>query len=425
MRKQGDNPVEENSKFSDSKELFESIFRQAIASADKEKTEKPKVAKGRRSSQTQPKPETRSSSSRKANAVAKKLSNQTPTPAPQVEKTMRHLTGAQSKTPKNKTRLIRESGRLKVTGLVILLVVLCGALVSYFGMLDLSAIPGLLRSEERKVAKAPQGKITRAFPRKAVALPPKNQAEPEVPPANANEIKELPAQKIADAPPAGASRTQETPESDQPIRKDVDGSGVPAPVTEKYSPPSRSEPKHEEGNVRADTRSGSARHLSEAEVPQKGGKISQENTIHYPYSVYLGSYRTAERLEKAISVYQRKGLSPYWAKVDLGDKGIWFRLFAGYFTTKEAAENYIKSNHIAGAEPGSTKYVVYHGKYRSADELKERTRELISLGFCPYTVKGADGKILLYSGAFDHKEFAETEQKELASKGIKAEVVER
>ena len=49
----------------------------------------------------------------------------------------------------------------------------------------------------------------------------------------------------------------------------------------------------------------------------------------------------------------------------------------------------------------------------------------MSAGFYPYIIKGADGKSLLDSGAFDRKEYAEKERSALASKGIRSEVVER
>jgi cell division protein FtsN len=49
----------------------------------------------------------------------------------------------------------------------------------------------------------------------------------------------------------------------------------------------------------------------------------------------------------------------------------------------------------------------------------------VSAGFYPYVIQGADGKSLLYSGAFDRKEYAEKERTILASKGIKSETTER
>jgi hypothetical protein len=49
----------------------------------------------------------------------------------------------------------------------------------------------------------------------------------------------------------------------------------------------------------------------------------------------------------------------------------------------------------------------------------------VSAGFYPYVIKAPDGKSLVYSGAFDRKEYAEKERGLLASKGFPNTVVER
>lgn len=152
---------------------------------------------------------------------------------------------------------------------------------------------------------------------------------------------------------------------------------------------------------------------------------SQPPTPQYPYSVYLGSFKTSKAVNKAIIEYQEKGLSAYWAKVDLGDKGVWFRFFTGYFRTKEEAQQFIRDRNIQGATPETTKYANFLGSYESDKEVEDQRRALLSSGFYPYLIKDAAGKSLLYSGAFDRKEYAEEERNALASKGIRSEVVER
>ena len=122
-------------------------------------------------------------------------------------------------------------------------------------------------------------------------------------------------------------------------------------------------------------------------------------------------------MNKALSDYQEKGLSAYWVKVDLGDKGVWFRFFAGYFRTKEEAEKYIRDRNIQGASPGITKYANLIGIYGSDKEVEDQKRALVSAGFYPYVIKASDGKSLLYSGAFDRKEYAEKERSALGFEG--------
>ena len=93
--------------------------------------------------------------------------------------------------------------------------------------------------------------------------------------------------------------------------------------------------------------------------------------------------------------------------------------------TKEEAEKFIRDRNIQGATPGTTKYANLIGSYESDKEVEDQRRALVSAGFYPYVIKGADGKSLLYSGAFDRKEYAEKERTVLASKGIKSETTER
>jgi len=126
-----------------------------------------------------------------------------------------------------------------------------------------------------------------------------------------------------------------------------------------------------------------------------------------------------------MSEFYERGLSPYRARVDLGEKGVWFRFFAGHFQSKEEAEKFIRERSIQGAEPAKTKYANLIGVYDSDQEGEGQRGILAAAGFYPYIIRSSDGKRLLYSGAFDRKEYAEKERILLTSKGIKAETVER
>ena len=79
--------------------------------------------------------------------------------------------------------------------------------------------------------------------------------------------------------------------------------------------------------------------------------VHRETVTSYPYSVYLGSYGSLERAEKAIIEYKEDGLSSlYWQEVDLGEKGVWYRIFTGHFENREKGEGFIKEKRLAGAE---------------------------------------------------------------------------
>jgi hypothetical protein len=126
-----------------------------------------------------------------------------------------------------------------------------------------------------------------------------------------------------------------------------------------------------------------------------------------------------------MSKYEKKGLSPYWVEVDLGDKGVWFRIFTGYFSNRAEAEAYIDEKKIADARSKRTAYANLIGVYNSQHELNRKKVTLSKLGYSPYIISGINGESLLYAGAFYQKARAEKQHTQLASKGIRSRVVSR
>jgi cell division protein FtsN len=111
--------------------------------------------------------------------------------------------------------------------------------------------------------------------------------------------------------------------------------------------------------------------------------------------------------------------------VDLGEKGIWFRIFAGYFLNKAKAEAYIDEKQITDAKSKSTKYANLIGVYHSQHELNRKRVSLSKLGYSPYVVAGVNGESLLYTGAFYQRARADKQHTQLASRGIRSRVVMR
>jgi cell division septation protein DedD len=170
--------------------------------------------------------------------------------------------------------------------------------------------------------------------------------------------------------------------------------------------------------------------LTKDKSSKKEGSVEEERlpkttALSYAYAIYLGSYGTIERVEKAVSSYRQKGLSPYWAKVDLGEKGVWYRVFTGHFENKEHAEQFIRKQQLSGASVKKPRYANLLGTFESEEELNARKLALSGLGYSPYVINGVHGESRLYTGAFYQRRRAEKQRAELASKGIACEVVER
>jgi hypothetical protein len=432
MSKEHDKKESQKDSFSDSNELFESIFRQAISETEKPKSRKTNVEENRRAIAVPSKAQ--SQSKRKVPPVVNKLARQVNTAPPKSAKVKPNAAIIENRTPSRpKTRSRERPSRIKMTMLVILVVLLGGILVRYLGVLDLSFLSGFIGLEEKKIAQGPQKTIARTRPEKKVIPRPKKQAE-HFPLANKNEVGALASGETVQAPPTEPKKV-ETSGSDQ-LENEIGRSEIGAPsaethpLEETFGEEKASSPRRQPESVE-DLDKGVTRPMTvsvqppPAKATAKGIPYPQLIQEHYHFSIYLGSYKTSKQVEKACSSFMDGGFSPYWARVDLGAKGVWFRLFAGYFHSKEAAESYIRKKQIAGAEPGYTKYANFLGSYRSEEDLEAQKAKLLSLGFCPYTVKGSDGRTLLYSGAFDREKFANKNQRDLASKGFQNEVVER
>jgi len=157
----------------------------------------------------------------------------------------------------------------------------------------------------------------------------------------------------------------------------------------------------------------------------KGSEPLQRHKVQsYPYSIYLGSYRSLDGAKEIVSVYQAEGLSAYWVKVNLGNKGIWYRIFTGYFGDRELAEAFLNERKLTGGSVRKTKYSNLIGVYSSKEALGNKSLILSKLGYSPYVIPGVYGKEL-HIGAFYAKEPAESQYQELSFNGIQSKIVER
>lgn len=157
---------------------------------------------------------------------------------------------------------------------------------------------------------------------------------------------------------------------------------------------------------------------------QTGEKISAK-TVPYPYSIQLESLSRRENAQRSVTFYKKKGLLPYWVKVNLGDKGTWFTLYAGYFENRQKAQRIIKKHRLQGVLVRNTKYASLVGTYSSKEVLDAKILSIKKSGYSPYSIKGNDGKHYLYVGAFITREGVKNKCSELISNGIPCQVVER
>ena len=147
--------------------------------------------------------------------------------------------------------------------------------------------------------------------------------------------------------------------------------------------------------------------------------------LSYPYSIYLGSYGSITKVKNAASDFSEKEIATYWTKLDLGEKGIWFRLFTGCFQNREDADLFIRKHELKEAESRLTKFTNLIGVYKTKEDTDNQKEQLEKLGYSTYIISDAKDAHRLYIGAFYQKSRAEEQKRDLERNGIQSELVER
>jgi len=426
---------------SNSQELFNEIFKQATMEIRLEKEGKaqsqkctPVLAPGRWQQQQKVKdveknilkpsaPVARSSERIKGTPPVNAVRNR---PAPKSAGKPDKSTHPPKKMPETPKKKAKRYFAPKAALPVLLPAMLVGIILSYLGIVDIPLLQGYLKfGHEQVVAQAPIPGKQAALPLEKAIGSQKQPQKQEQNPAKAKDEPKASPPAPAQALPSGEEKEDKLAEFETPSTIAQPRSGLDRVEEKVPSVTAGDRPEVPEIAAKQESQSGPAHFQLSSKSVTPEPVTPQPSVPKFPYSVYLGSFKAADAVKKAISQYQEEGLSPYWAKVDLGKKGVWFRFFAGHFRTKVETEKFIMERNIKRGTAEITRYANLIGIYASDQKLEEQRRLLESADFCPYVIRGADGKSLLYSGAFDRKEYAEKEHTLLASKSIHSEIVER
>lgn len=158
---------------------------------------------------------------------------------------------------------------------------------------------------------------------------------------------------------------------------------------------------------------------------EKEKDVLKAPAASYPYSIHAESYRSLQAAQQSAETYRKTGLQAFWVRVDLGKKGVWYRVFIDCYKDSVMAQEIIKEKQLKDANPIRVKYANFIGTYLSDDDLKKQSRFLSERGYSPYFIRDDNGKNYLYAGAFDTLKEAEKFSVELSSRGIRSLVVER
>jgi len=151
-------------------------------------------------------------------------------------------------------------------------------------------------------------------------------------------------------------------------------------------------------------------------------KITSET---YPYILQLASYKTFSNTLRAVSLYENYETDIHWNRVDLGEKGVWFRLYTGRFKTKEEAKQYEEDLGLDESMVLSTPWTVLvdPGNHLHSPEKIKSVLEENKYDF--YSIKNEDESFRLLIGAFRTKKGAEKLAQEIVELNLDAKAVLR
>jgi septal ring-binding cell division protein DamX len=160
-----------------------------------------------------------------------------------------------------------------------------------------------------------------------------------------------------------------------------------------------------------------------APAAQSAARVDTYPLRKYPYTIHMASYSSPGVAREEVATF-RRGFQAYLVHTDLGEKGIWYRLFLGHFPTATAALDAINKYRFKDAIVFHSRYACLVGSYPSTAQAAAVARRLTAKGFLPYTI--VIGKTChLFVGAHPSRTAAEALLEDLSVNHFPSKLVER
>jgi septal ring-binding cell division protein DamX len=275
-------------------------------------------------------------------------------------------------------------------------------------------VPGRLQEVEASYDKNKPVVITKKVPPQKPAPKKEIQSEPAggpspVPASISAEQKETPPVQISSATAPKAEMTEKSLPA-----------AAPSETAEGSTSAEKTPPATIAGAEKTEVRQPPA-------TPKSGSTAASEDRkiLPRPYSIMLASCRLLDSAQTVIKQNRRKGLLPYAVRVDLGQKGIWWRVFEGNYASAAEAGDVRRQYQLSGAMVKKTPFAVSIGDFSSETDATAEVQRLLKLKHSPYFLPGPQNRVRLLVGAFASKEGARQLQDELNARGISNQVVVR
>ncbi len=145
----------------------------------------------------------------------------------------------------------------------------------------------------------------------------------------------------------------------------------------------------------------------------------------YPFSILVGTFQKRETAQKAVSLYRQRGIATFWVKVDLDQRGVWYRQFSGFFPSMAYARQYLEQSGLVDKLVKPTYYAALVGIYTDKTRLADAFVKAEQNGVMPYILGTGKGDYFLYVGAFYTHVGAVDQCRELTDAGVPCKPVKR
>lgn len=275
-------------------------------------------------------------------------------------------------------------------------------------------IPGRLQEVEASYDRNKPVVITKKVPPQKPAPKRESQTEPvgapsPVPSTVSTEKKETPAVRISSTTTPKAEVTEK-----------------PLPATSPSEPPEETTVSEEKQAVAvAGTGEAVGRQPSATLASESAATGEERKIVPRPYSIMLASCRRLDSVQAVIKLNRQRGLLPYAVRVNLGQKGIWWRVFEGSYASADEAGDVRRQYQLSGAMVKKTPFAVSIGDFSSETEAATEVQRLLNLKHSPYFLPDSQNRVRLLVGAFASKDGARQLQDELNARGISSQIVVR
>ncbi len=153
--------------------------------------------------------------------------------------------------------------------------------------------------------------------------------------------------------------------------------------------------------------------------------IIDDSAPRAPIIIQFGSFRSIKRVTAALNLYKERGLDVHWNRVDIGEKGIWYRVFTGSFKKRKDAIKFKEDHGLFESIIVFAPWTVLVAESTVITELDRMRSALIDNQIDCYTLQSKDGNYSLLTGAFVTEEGAGDLAKDIIALGYAGKVVSR